>query len=420
MKERLLHTPEGVRDIYNTECIKKLNVQNALIDCIHRYGFREIQTPTFEFSDVFSSEKGTVAQTDMFRFFDREGNTLALRPDMTPPIARCVAKYFKEEELPIRLMYCGNTYRNNVSLQGKLKEVTQLGTELINDPSVEADAEMIAMTVDCLLTTGLKEFQVEIGNVEFFAGLIEEARLQEEETVKLRELIENKNLFGMEELLQEKKLEEPLKKLFYQLPELFGTIEKVKDIKNYVQNSRSIAALNRLEQLYELLKIYDFESYITFDLGMLSNYNYYTGIIFRAFTYKTGDAVATGGRYDSLIDQFGKDAPAIGVALILDQLLLALSRQNLLVNQESEDTLLVYQTKVQTIAIQLAKQFRKENMRVELYAEQKEYTLQDYIDYANRMGLGGILHLDNNKQVHLVRAKDGAIQKANLIDFLRQ
>ena len=153
---------------------------------------------------------------------------------------------------------------------------------------------------------------------------------------------------------------------------------------------------------------------------MLSNYNYYTGIIFRAFTYKTGDAVATGGRYDSLIDQFGKDAPAIGVALILDQLLLALSRQNLLVNQESEDTLLVYQTKVQTIAIQLAKQFRKENMRVELYAEQKEYTLQDYIDYANRMGLGGILHLDNNKQVHLVRAKDGAIQKANLIDFLRQ
>lgn len=420
MKERLLHTPEGVRDIYNAECKKKLNVQNVLIECIHRYGFSEIQTPTFEFFDIFSRERGTVAETDMFRFFDREGNTLTLRPDMTPPIARCAAKYFKDETLPIRLMYCGNTYKNNSSLQGKLKEVTQLGAELINDPSVEADAEMIAMTVDCLLQAGLKKFQVEIGDAEFFAGLVEEAGLQEEETKRLRQLIENKNLFGMEELLQEKKLKEPLNTLFSQLPELFGTIEKVKDVKKYVQNPRSIAALSRLEQLYDLLKIYEFEPYLTFDLGMLRNYNYYTGIIFQAFTYGTGEAIATGGRYDGLLGQFGKEAPAIGAALILDQLLLALSRQNLITMQESEDTLIVYQNRIQRTAIQLAKQFRKENMKVELYAEKEEYALQDYIEYAKRMGLGGILYLGNNQKIKIIRTKDETIQEASFADFLKE
>lgn len=420
MRERLLHTPEGVRDIYNAECIKKLKVQNALLHRIHRYGFQEIQTPTFEFFEIFSSERGTVAAKDMYRFFDREGNTLALRPDMTPPVARCAAKYFKEELLPIRLMYCGNTYINNNSLQGKLKESTQLGAELINDPSAGADAEMVAMTVDCLLTAGLKEFQVEIGHAEFFYGLVEEAGFQEDEISKLRELIENKNLFGMEELLAKKELTPSLKELFSKLPELFGTIEKVREIKCFVHNARSKAALNRLEEVYELLKLYGFESYLTFDLGMLSKYNYYTGIIFRAFTYGTGDAVANGGRYDSLVGQFGKDAPAIGTAILLDQLLLALSRQKLLEEPDLEDTLIVYQKKAESLAIRLAKQFRSDGMRVELYAEQIAQTPEEYAAYAKRMGLGGVLYLGKEAEILIISAIDGTIQTAHIEDFYQK
>ena len=127
----LLHTPEGVRDIYSTECAEKETVQKRIGQVIKLYGYRNIQTPMFEFFDIFSKERGTVEARKMFQFFDREGNTLVLRPDITPSIARCAAKYYMDEDMPIRLSYCGNTFVNDVSYQGRLKENTQMGAELI-------------------------------------------------------------------------------------------------------------------------------------------------------------------------------------------------------------------------------------------------------------------------------------------------
>ncbi len=112
MKRQLLHTPEGVRDIYNEECGKKQVLEQNLCRVLHQYGYRPIQTPSFEFFDIFGREIGTTPSKDLYKFFDREGNTLVLRPDITPSVARCVAKYFGEEELPIRLSYLGNTFIN--------------------------------------------------------------------------------------------------------------------------------------------------------------------------------------------------------------------------------------------------------------------------------------------------------------------
>ncbi|NLK78420.1 MAG: ATP phosphoribosyltransferase regulatory subunit, partial [Clostridiales bacterium] len=103
MERRLLHTPEGVRDIYNSECAKKLVLQDNLHGLLKKYGYHAIETPTFEFFDIFGKEIGTTPSKDLYKFFDREGNTLVLRPDITPSVARCVAKYYAEEELPVRL-----------------------------------------------------------------------------------------------------------------------------------------------------------------------------------------------------------------------------------------------------------------------------------------------------------------------------
>ena len=122
MSKRLLHTPEGVRDIYGKEYAQKLALEALLQETIHSYGYEDIQTPTFEFFDVFSKEVGTIPSKDLYKFFDKDGNTLVLRPDFTPSIARCAAKYFMEEEGPIRLCYSGNAYVNTSHLQGKLKE----------------------------------------------------------------------------------------------------------------------------------------------------------------------------------------------------------------------------------------------------------------------------------------------------------
>ena len=152
--KKLLHTPEGVRDIYNVECGKKLALESRLVKTLHLYGYHDIQTPTFEYFDVFRKEIGTIPSKDLYKFFDKEGNTLVLRPDITPSVARAAATLFGEEELPIRLCYTGNTFINHSSYQGRLREVTQLGAELIGDDSVEADAEMLARVVESLLSIG--------------------------------------------------------------------------------------------------------------------------------------------------------------------------------------------------------------------------------------------------------------------------
>ena len=150
MYQSLLHTPEGVRDIYGTEYAGKLMLESRLHDAIRLFGYQDIQTPTFEYFDVFSKEIGTTPSSMLYKFFDKDGNTLVLRPDFTPSCARCAAKYFMNEKTPLRFTYSGNTFTNNSSLQGKLKEVTQMGAELILDGSVQADAEMILMVIEAL------------------------------------------------------------------------------------------------------------------------------------------------------------------------------------------------------------------------------------------------------------------------------
>ena len=168
MIQKILHTPEGVRDIYNQECERKLALEYELRRVLNSYGYRDIETPTFEFFDVFSREVGTIPSRELYKFFDREGNTLVLRPDFTPSIARAASKYFADEENPVRLCYLGNVFINNSSYQGRLKESTQMGAELLGDESADADAEIIALSADCLRRAGLEEFQISVGHVQFF------------------------------------------------------------------------------------------------------------------------------------------------------------------------------------------------------------------------------------------------------------
>ena len=327
MSKRLVHTPEGVRDIYGNEKAAKNIVENLLLEKIKSYGYQDIQTPTFEFFDVFSREVGTTPSKELYKFFDKEGNTLVLRPDFTPSIARCAAKYFMDENVPIRFCYRGNTFTNTSSLQGKLKEVTQTGAELIGDASVQADAEMIAMTIEALYHAGLSDFQISIGNLEYFKGICAEAGLDEETELELRELISGKNYFGAEELLEGIHVRRKDKELLLKISELFGTAAILQEAKNTASNKRSRNAVERLEKVYQVLCEYGVEKYVSFDLGMLSKYNYYTGIIFKGYTYGVGDAIVKGGRYDNLLRQFGKDAPAIGCMIVVDDLLAAMNRQ---------------------------------------------------------------------------------------------
>ena len=358
MEKKLLHTPEGVRDIYNDECSDKLLIQDRLHNVLKVYGYRDIQTPSFEFFDIFNKERGSVASQNMFKFFDREGNTLVLRPDMTPSIARCAAKYFENEKNSVRLCYIGNTFINNSRYQGRLKETTQAGCELIGDASLEADAEMIALMIEAILSSGLTDFQVEVGHIGYFKGLAANAGLSTEGETEMREIIRNKNIFRVNEIIENENIDRNLGEVFYKLPQLFGGVEVLDNAANLADNDTSIRAVEHLKKIYELLKAYGVEKYVTFDLGMLSELDYYTGVVFKAYTYNVGEPVGSGGRYDKLIGQFGNDKASIGCCINIDLLHQAIKRQKIDIPSKEDVKLLVYDDENVVNAIKLAGYFR--------------------------------------------------------------
>ena len=366
MKRQLLHTPEGVRDIYNDECEKKLILQDELLKVQKQYGYHPIQTPTFE-------------------FFDREGNTLVLRPDITPSIARCAAMYFGEENMPIRLCYMGNTFLNNNSYQGRLKESTQLGAELLGDSTVDADAEIIAMVIDCLKKAGLKEFQLSVGHAEFFRGLTDAAGLNEEQEEELHDLISNKNYFGVTEFAETLNLNDDLKALFGMLGNLYTGADELQTAKKYADAyPRILNAIERLEELHQVLKIYGIDKYVSVELGIVSNYQYYTGIIFAGYTFGSGEPIVKGGRYDELLTYFGKESASIGFAIVIDQLMAALSRQKIEIPVQYQNELIIYGQEMRSEAVKKAMELRKCGSNVELMARDISKTEEDYRAYAEQ------------------------------------
>lgn len=401
MEKVLLHTPVGVRDVYGKECAVKMTVENKINNIFNLYGFHNIQTPTFEFFDIFSKERGSVASKNLYKFFDREGNTLVLRPDVTPSIARLAAKYYMDVNVPIKLCYNANTYINNSELQGKLKEITQLGCELINDASVEADAEMIALVVESIKSTGLEEFLVEIGHVDFYKGILKECCLDEETEQELSNFIQNKNDFGVEEILNRKNVTGEAKKAMLKLPELFGSVEVLEKAKQLTSNSQALNAIERLEKLYSILEDYGVSKYISFDLGTLSNYGYYTGIIFKGYTYGTGDKIVAGGRYDKLLSQFGKDAASIGFAIYMDQIMVALNAKSYREKTDYEYEVILYDAKFRKYALSIATDLRSNGIKTELIPKTEEISIEEYLRFKKEDGASKVTYVTEDGAVEL-------------------
>lgn len=412
--DRLIHTPEGVRDVYNQECTKKLYLENQIEQVFHAFGYQDIETPTFEFFDVFGREVGTTPSRELYKFFDRDGNTLVLRPDFTPSIARAASMYFMEETMPIRLCYRGSNFVNSSSYQGRLKESTQMGVELLNDDSAMADAEIIAMTVKVMLDAGLTDFQISIGHVGFFQALAEEAALAEDVLNELKELISIKNHFGAEELLAKQNLRSDLFEALRDVPQLFGNAEILEKAKGLTRNPAAREALDRLATIYEIVKDYGYEKYVFFDLGLLSKFHYYTGIIFQAYTYGTGEPIVKGGRYDALLQHFGKKAPAIGFCTVMESLMNALERQKISLPIANTKTMLLYPDFLQPLAVKLANEHRSKGMDVALVCFARDKVLADYEEYGRKNQFGGIVYIQKSDSVLAIDLSTGEVQPVEL------
>ena len=237
--------------------------------------------------------------------------------------------------------------------------------------------------IDCMKNAGLEEFQVEIGNVLFFKGLLKEAGIDGDEAEMLVRLIEQKNYFGVEEMVEGMHLNDTLKKLFSLLGSFETQVEELAEAKSLASDYPNIlSAITDLEKLGSFLRLYGIEKYVSFELGIISNYHYYTGIIFAGYTFGTGEPVVKGGRYDRLLTYFGRKAPAIGFAIVVDQLLSALSRQKITLPSEEKNQMIVYAENKIAEAVEKAKELRAQGISVSLIQMQEGRSKDDYLSYA--------------------------------------
>ncbi len=388
MRDNKLYTPVGVRDILFEECNYKKHILQEIDKIFRCFAYQQVETPTFEYMEVFSDEKlGGTKQKEMVRFFDRDGSILALRTDMTPPIARIASTSFADKKNePMRFSYFGNTFRYNEEYQGKQREFAQAGIELLGVDNSDADAEVIAVAVNSILATGLSHFQVIVGNVEFLKGILEETGLEKDICNQLQMYIANRDYVAAEKIVTEYHIPKNIKKIFIDLPKLVGTLEVLEYVNTLTQNQTAKKAISRLQELYQRLCYYGMEQYVTFDLGMVGQLHYYTGIIFRGYADGSGYSILSGGRYDNLVAQYGVAMPAVGMALKLNEVLLAIQKQEIVIEYQKAKTLIAFTQKGIKKAVEIANIYRESGMYIEMsllgediaknmaYAEKKEMT----------------------------------------------
>lgn len=316
-----LHTPNGVNDILTEECAKKRGFESKIMKVFSDKGYSEVQTPTFEYYDCYQGVGGQIEQEKMFKFFDEQGRILVLRPDFTTSIARMASTKLSDKPYPQKYMYCGSVFRVEQTQGARQREFTQAGIELIGSYSPESDAEVIAAAMDAVRAVGVKEFSMEIGQIAFFNGLVEQANLNEEETEILRERIDSKDSVGIKAITEKLNIDESVKELMVKLPYMFGGGEVFNSAYVDGLNEMSKVALDNLKKIYDLLCEKGYEKYVSIDLGMLESINYYTGSIFKCYTHGVGFPICAGGRYDNLMGSFGAPKGAVGVAIGVNRLM---------------------------------------------------------------------------------------------------
>lgn len=402
-----IHTPEGVCDIYKKDFEIEEEILNRVLEIFKSYSYDGIKSPTFEYIEVFSDEQmGSTNPKDMYKFFDREGSALALRSDMTPPIARIVAtsKSFPKNDSPLRLSYSGNAFKYNAKYQGRLREFNQAGIELFNVNSVEADGEVVSVAINSILSLGISNFKIYIGEASFFKAILEESALPKDVCDDLENAITKRDYVSLEKIVKQNEMEDNIKELFLELPKLVGTLEILAYAKRLTRNSVAKRALTRLQDLYQILKFYNLQEYIIFDLSMTNNLNYYTGIIFRGYTYKTGYSILSGGRYDNLMEQFGVTMPAVGFCIKITEILSVIKKQNIKLEIETERALIAYNKDAIASAINVANVYRNDGKEIELSFIGED--LEKNISYAKDNNLTHVLFFESNETVKVVSLKD--------------
>lgn len=314
--------PHGLADLFYEQAAAKAHLEATLQDIFRRWGYTRIIVPTFEYYETLATDSSTYLQEEMYRLFDREGRVLALRPDMTVATARVVGTRLYDQPLPLRFFYVGNVFRYEEPQAGRRREFTQAGIELVGAGTPEADAEVLAMAVATLQALGIERFQINLGQVAFLKGILEATSLSNGALGRLERVIGRKNDVELAHTLADLGIDGAIARAIMAIPHLCGGPEILTNARRLTDNATALQALDRLERVYELLMAEGVAEHVTLDLGEVRSMAYYTGITFQGYVEGLGFHVCSGGRYDGLVAQFGRDLPAVGFAIGVERAML--------------------------------------------------------------------------------------------------
>jgi len=325
----LTKIPAGVQYFFDDEVRLRRSVEARAMRVFAGWSYDEIILPMFDYHDLFARGMGAEKAEATYRFVDRDGALLALRPELTSLVARTVATRFLRRQRPIRLSYSGEVFRYDDPAERAAHEFHQLGIEHIGEPDVVADVEVLLVAAELLTSLGLGDFRIALSHVDVFNGVASYLKLSEAARTELRGLIDCRNSQALDKFLQAvaPHIEESRRTEFCRLTQIAGQNDVIARARDVLTNDKSRAAVEHLAQIYSTLESLGLGESFDIDLGDTGGQEYYTGLVFKVFVPEYGVEVGSGGRYDNLIANFGASEPAVGFSFALDALVGALGKR---------------------------------------------------------------------------------------------
>ena len=350
-----LKLPEGMKDLMPTELALLGDLEKKALAACQNWSYQRVATAGLEYRACVEPD----ANKDdyLYKFFDKNGHIIVLRPEFTTPIARMVATRLKGSLLPLRLCYSGDVYRNG---SARYSEFRQVGVELIGSASDLADAEVIFLSVEIMKALEIRNFQISLGHNGIFSGLADEMNIDIKLRKELEDGIARKDMVKLEALISRSDLPEAAKELLFSMPHLTGKEEVLDKLQNWNHIQPIRRAVESLRTIFQFLKDYGVHEYVSLDLGILRGFSYYTGVIFEGYLPGVGIPVVEGGRYDNLYEDFGMNFPATGFAINLSILLEQFS------GFEVENTEVLVYGQSPGAVVKRCRELRKSGKRVEM------------------------------------------------------
>lgn len=309
--------PDGVVFLYGDELIKLEEKEKLLSSLFEKNGFAKVVPPVFEFYETFEKGGGVEVARRSFSFKDKDGRLLSLRFDMTTPIARMISVKYTNRDMPLRLYYCGNVFREQPFHKGKKRQIRQVGIEVIGSNSIETDIEVIELFCHAISLLS-KEYIVVVGDVRIYKKLLSLIDLDEHKLLALETIFNKKDITSLEILMEDINCDEKIKKAFQILLESTGNIEYIKEKLKKINLNGEISRV--IEEFFMFFERIDkkLKDKIIVDFALLKDFSYYSSLIFEGYVKGSGYPVGGGGRYDDLFKKFERDYPAIGFAIQID------------------------------------------------------------------------------------------------------